>query len=68
VERIQLAHAAQVADLRTRNDSLHADNNNLIAQQHELFVHHLHLLFVIYAKNILLPFTVVCLQCFDAVG
>jgi len=47
VERIQLAHAAQVADLRTRNDSLHADYNNLIAQQQELYARHLHSLIVI---------------------
>jgi len=56
VERIQLAHAAQVADLRTRNDSLQADNNNLIAQQQELYAYQLHSLLVICLKTVLFWF------------
>jgi len=56
VERIQLAHATQVADLRTRNDSLQADNNNLIAQQQELYAYQLHSLLVICLKTVLFWF------------
>jgi len=56
VERIQLAHAAQVADLRTRNDSLQADNNSLIAQQQELYAYQLHSLLVICLKTVLFWF------------
>jgi len=56
VERIQLAHAAQVADLRTRNDSLQADNNNLTAQQQELYAYQLHSLLVICLKTVLFWF------------
>ena len=37
VERIQSAHAAQVAELRVHVDKLRADNNDLVAQQQELY-------------------------------
>ena len=39
VERIQSAHASQVAELRVQVNSLRADNDNLMAQQQELYVH-----------------------------
>jgi len=39
VEHIQSAHTAQVAKLRANIDSLQMENNSLVAQQHELYVH-----------------------------
>jgi len=38
VERIQSAHAAQVAELRVQMDSLRTANNELAALQQELYV------------------------------
>jgi len=38
VEQIQLAHSAQVAELRGHIDSLRTDNSRLMEQQQEMYV------------------------------